>query len=177
MKTVLSSNWFSRNGEIPDVIVFHQKNVPFPIAKKKYLTDGSRESVHFYVTLSGEVYRFLPITVAACNDVCSEKDPLRVDHWSRSVSKLVKERGKDPSAYTVSVEFESAGSGFLTKSQFDAGVKTVKAIIGEIKEVYGTDVPVDREHFLGRYRVAPLMAPYSPGLDFPLGKIIDACRI
>lgn len=178
MKTesLFSPNWFSRNGDTPDIIVFHQKNRSFQSAKRRYLSEKTRESVHYYITLSGKIYRFLPLTVAACNDVCSSNDPLRVDHWSRAVSRIVRDRKKDPSSYTVSVEFEGVESGFLTKAQFEAGVFSIKEIIHEIKEIYGKEISVDREHFIGRYKVAPLISPYSPGFDFPLGKLIDACK-
>ena len=170
-----SPNFFSRGEDVPDMIVIHQSRIPASLQKKRYLSADSRDSVHFYITLKGEIRQFVPITEAAAKDVCSSSDPRRCDHWSHSLSRIIREREKDPSSYTVSVEFEGFGSGALTRLQFDAGVKTVKHIIGEIERLYGLSFKTDREHIIGHYKVLPALHPFCPGLDFPMIKLIKAC--
>ena len=56
-----SPNFLSRNGDIPDLIVLHQSFRPAESRKKRYLLEESDDSVHFYITLKGEIWQFVPI--------------------------------------------------------------------------------------------------------------------
>ena len=170
-----SPNYLSRNGDIPDLIVLHQSFRPAESRKKRYLLEESNDSVHFYITLKGEIWQFVPIIFSSGKDVCSEIDPLSKDHWSRSLSKIIREREKDPSSYIVSVEFEGIGSGYLSRAQFEAGIKTIKYIKQQLKELYEIDIPINREHMIGGYKLSPTLFPFEPGLDFPFIKLMEEC--
>ena len=74
--------------------------------------------------------------------------------------------------YTYSIENESI-DGSLTKEQYKATLKIMCNIIDYIKNEYGVDFKIDRNHIVGHQDINPIVRVSCPNDKFPLENLIS----
>ena len=170
-----SSNYFSRSGWTPDMIVCHIAEGTYDGTIGWLCNPASQTSAHFVVGKDGRVTQLVPLDQAAwCNGTSTAANDKR--YFGKSTLETVRERKTNANYYTISIEHEGYwkdGRGKLTAAQQEATVELIRYIRTEIKRLYGSEIPADRKHIVGHYEVNPITKPCCPGENFPFGEIIE----
>lgn len=161
-----------------------RKYVPFVIVN--HISAGSASSVdswftsagntvssaHFLVTRTGEIHQYVRIEDMAWSNGLDVATNLRA-----ATAAVVYEQKVNPNLYTVSIEHEGyEGNGLdgqLTDPQFEASVWLHFYIQKYIKQTYGTDFPLDREHVIGHCEINCISKPHCPGPAFPWARLCE----
>jgi N-acetyl-anhydromuramyl-L-alanine amidase AmpD len=171
-----SPNKMSRNGWKPDIIVCHITEGSYAGAVSWLCNTASKASAHFVVSKNGEVTQLVPLNMAAWANGTSTDASSSV-YYGKAKSSIVRSRKTNANYYTVSIEHEGVYSqthGALTDKQLSATIELIKYIRSEVKRIYGIDIPIDRQHIIGHYEIAPVTKPHCPGEKFPFNEIIQA---
>ena len=158
-----SPNFMSRNGWKPDMISLHVAEGTFKGTVSWCCNKNSGVSCHLVTGKNGEYEQLVDLDKAAwCNGTSTTKGA-KYD-YRRSTNRLVRERKTNANYYTISIENEGYsykdGYGKLTAKQYATLLKLLKEII----TMY--NIPVDREHIVGHYEIAPKEKPNCPGSKF-----------
>jgi len=160
-----------RGANIPDLIVDHIADGLEPGLTEWGQNPQSQESSHFIVNRDGSVIQLVEI------NQCAWTQGLPSNLIQKAALPIVRQRGINPNVYCASIEHEgfyAQTHGALTDAQFAASIEVHKFIISEVRRIYGTTIPADRDHIVGHYEINPVNKPNCPGELFPFGKIIAA---
>ena len=165
-----SPNYMSRNGWKPDMIVNHVAEGTFYGTVSWCCNKNSGVSCHYVSGKNGEIENIVDLNKAAwCNGTDTENGG-KYD-YRRSTNRLVRERKTNANYYTISIEHEGFsykdGKGALTEKQYDAVLKLHKELITKY------NIPVDREHIVGHFEIAPKEKPNCPGPKFQWDRLMN----
>ena len=170
-----SSNYFSRSGWTPDMIVCHIAEGTYDGTVGWLCNPASQTSSHFVVGKDGRIAQLVPLDQAAwCNGTSTAANDKR--YFGKSTLETVRERKTNANYYTISIEHEGYwkdGRGKLTAAQQEATVELIRYIRTEVKRLYGSEIPADRKHIVGHYEINPITKPCCPGENFPFVEIIE----
>ena len=172
----MSPNHFNgRGGEIPIMIVNHITEGAVAGAVSWLCNPESKASAHFVVARNGDIYQLVDIRNGAwCNGTAIYNKGKY--YYKNSTNSIVKGKAVNANLFTVSIEHEgyfNKGKGTLTEEQYQSTLWLHRHIINEVKNKYGHDIVVDREHIVGHYEVAPREKPNCPGPLFPWDRLIN----
>lgn len=164
-----SPNYMSRNGWKPDMIVLHVAEGTFKGTVSWCCNPNSGVSCHFVTGKNGEKEQLVDLDKASwCNGTSTKKGD-KYD-YRRSTNRLVRERKTNANFYTISIENEGYsykdGKGALTEKQYQTVLKLCKELIKKY------NIPVDREHIVGHYEIAPVEKPNCPGPKFQWDRLM-----
>lgn len=158
-----SPNYMSRKGWTPDMIVLHVTEGSFNGAVSWLCNKNSGVSSHYVSGRNGELEQLVDLDKAAWCNGTSTTEGAKYD-YRRATNRLVRERKTNANYYTISIENEGYsykdGYGRLSDKQYN----TVLALIKELITKY--NIPIDREHIVGHYEIAPKEKPNCPGPQF-----------
>lgn len=168
-----SPNYMSRYGWKPDMIVMHVCEGSFNGSVSWLCNPNSGTSSHFVTGKNGEREQLVDLDKAAWCNGTAVKEGAMYD-YRRSTNRLVRERKTNANYYTISIENEGYsykdGCGALTEPQYQTTLQICKELITK----YG--IPVDREHIVGHYEIAPKEKPNCPGPNFPWDRLMNDLR-
>lgn len=165
-----SPNYMSRNGWKPDMIVNHVAEGTFYGTISWCCNKTSGVSCHYVSGKNGEIENIVDLNKAAwCNGTGTESGA-KYD-YRRSTNRIVRDRRTNANYYTISIEHEGFsykdGKGALTDKQYNAVLKLHKELITKY------NIPVDRDHIVGHYEIAPKEKPNCPGPNFPWDRLMS----
>lgn len=166
-------NQGSRDGWVPDIIVYHICDCS--LEETIHIFQGSEREVssNYIVGRDGRILQMVDIRDKAW---CQGLEPENIPN---ARSQIVRDRNVNPNLYCVSIEHEGVYKethGELTAAQEEATIELSKHIIEQIKEYYGTDIQIDREHLIGHCDIDPERRSYCPGERFPFDEIIGTLK-
>ena len=163
-----------RAGWSPDIIVCHITEGSFDGAVSWLTNRESQVSSHYVVAQDGRITQLVPLeNTAWANGTTTNAADSRGNMHSRLTA--VQKRAVNANLYTISIEHEgrlSETGGALTPAQQAATTWLIAHIRDEVKRIYGTDIPLNREHIVGHADIAPRWKPNCPGAKFPFDEII-----
>jgi len=169
-------NQMSRFGWKPDIVVSHITQGSYAGAVSWLMNPVSQASAHFVISKLGEITQLVDIRMAAwVNGTRLEKDASGPGWYGDSTLELVRDRKTNANFYSIGIEHEGfyeQSKGKLTNAQLKATIWLHKYIITEVKQIYGTDIIIDREHIVGHYQVDPIRKPSCPGQNFQWDELI-----
>ena len=171
-----TKNKFSRDGNIPDIIVCHQTaGTNINSAINWFMDPDSFTSANFLVGLDGKIIECVPITEAAwCNgNKIADKESGASNYYKKSLNPIVQSRKINANKYTISIEFVHQGDGNITEAQKVSGLWLMNYIRSELKRIYGYDFIPDRLHIFGHNEISPVNKAGCPGKLFPFGYFIN----
>lgn len=165
-----SPNYMSRKGWTPDMIVLHVTEGYYEGAKSWLCNPDSGTSSHFVTARDGRYEQLVDLDKAAwCNGTST--DPNKKYYYNRSTNALVRERKTNANYYSISIENEGFsykdGYGELSEPQYQTVLKICKELIAKY------NIPVDREHIVGHYEIAPKEKPNCPGSKFQWDRLMS----
>lgn len=164
-----SPNYMSRNGWKPDMIVNHVAEGTFYGTISWCCNPNSGVSCHFVSGENGEIDNLVDLDKAAWCNGTSTASGAKYD-YRRATNRLVRERATNANYYTISIEHAGFSykdrCGGLTEAQYNAVLNLHKELITKY------DIPVDREHIVGHYEIAPKEKPNCPGPQFPWDRLM-----
>lgn len=165
-----SPNYMSRCGWKPDMIVNHVAEGTFYGTISWCCNKNSGVSCHYVSGKNGEIENIVDLDKAAWCNGTSTDSGAKYD-YRRSTNRLVKERKTNANYYTISIEHEGFsykdGCGALTEAQYNAVLNLHKELITKY------NIPVDREHIVGHYEIAPKEKPNCPGPQFQWDRLMN----
>lgn len=176
IKQYQSPNKMSRNGWKPDIIVCHISDGYFESGIGWLCNPKSQASAHFFVSKLGEIAQLVDIREAAFINGTSTMNTDDNRHYSHSSSYFVRDRKTNANYYTIGIEHEGFYAdthGKLTDEQLQATIWLTGYIKEQVKEIFGTELQLDREHILGHCEVSPITKPNCPGEEFQFDEIIN----
>lgn len=146
----------NRKGHVPDMIVLHNTGGrKISSAHHWFLNPMSGVSAHFLVGLDGEIRQYVDLKDGAfCNG--TSQNPLKSSYYGKAKSPLVASRSHNCNYYSVSVECVGNCGDSLTPSQLRAVSELIGYINGELKRLYGSEIPLDGEHVVRHCDVNPV---------------------
>lgn len=171
-----TKNKFSRDGNIPDIIVCHQTaGTNINSAINWFMNPDSFTSANFLVGMDGKIIECVPITEAAwCNgNKIKNNEASASNYYKNSLNSIVRSRKINANKYTNSIEFVHQGDGNITEAQKASGLWLMNYIRSELKRIYGYDFIVDRLHIIGHCEISPINKAGCPGKLFPFRYFID----
>jgi len=160
------TNFSSREGNTPLIIVNHVADASAASCDSWFRTsENKHSSAHFLVTFKGEIRQYVRIEDMAW------ANGLKLYDIPKAKSSLVRSMKMNPNLYSVSIEHEGT-TGRLTEEQFQATLWLHCYIRDYVKNKWGYQIPMDREHILGHFEIDPLKKPDCPGKDFPWERLI-----
>ena len=166
-----------RQGWIPDIIVCHITEGSFDGTVSWITNPSSRVSYHFVVARDGRIVQSVNISNTAWSNGTTSGFASNGSRNSR-ISE-VRARNVNANLYTISIGFEgrlSQKQGNLSDAQLASGIDLINHICGEVKRIFGTCIPVDRDSIVGHADITPLWKPNCPGSMFPFDKIINQLK-
>ncbi len=163
----------------PDMIVYHIAEGTYEGTISWLKNPESGASSNFVVSRTGKITCLVPIDKEAWANGTQVSKASSKYYYKRATNKLVLERGGNANDYSVSIEtegFSSKTGGELTELQFNALVWLTQYIRKELKRLYNVDVPIDRDHLVGHYEIAPKEKPLCPGPKFQWNELIEAVK-
>lgn len=160
------TNFSSREENIPLIIVNHIVDGTAESCDSWFRSSTNKQSsAHFLVTFKGEIKQYVRIEDMAW------ANGLKLYDIPKAESALVRSMKMNPNLYSVSIEHEGT-TGQLTEEQFQATLWLHRYIQDYIRNKWGHEIPMDREHILGHFEIDPLRKANCPGKDFPWEKLI-----
>ncbi len=164
-----SPNYMSRYGWKPDMIALHVCEGGFGGSVSWLCNPNSKTSSHFVTGKNGELDQLVDLDMASWCNGTSIKEGATYD-YRRSSNRIVRERKTNANYYTISIENEGYsykdGCGELTEPQYQTVLKLCKELIAKY------NIPVDREHIVGHYEIAPREKPNCPGTKFQWDRLM-----
>lgn len=164
-----SPNYMSRRGWKPDMIVNHVAEGSFYGTISWCCNKNSGVSCHYVSGKNGEIENIVDLDKAAWCNGTDTTSGAKYD-YRRSTNRLVRERRTNANFYTISIEHEGFsykdGYGALTEAQYNAVLNLHKELITKY------NIPVDREHIVGHYEIAPKEKPNCPGPNFQWDRLM-----
>ena len=165
-----SPNYMSRYGWKPDMIALHVCEGTFNGSVSWLCNPASKTSSHFVTGKNGELEQLVDLDMASWCNGTSVREGAIYD-YRRSTNRLVRERKTNANYYTISIENEGYsykdGCGELPEPQYQTVLKLCKELIAKY------NIPIDREHIVGHYEIAPKEKPYCPGLKFQWDRLMN----
>lgn len=162
-----TANKSSRESYKPLYIVWHIAEGTYNGTVAWEQNPQSQTSSHFVLGKGGEVTQLVPLDMAA---------------WTQGVVKspthaYVKSHNSvNPNLYCISIECEGKWSetkGKLTDKQLAAAAELTRHIVSEVKRIYNTTIPIDREHMIGHCEINTVTRPRCPGELFQYDELIS----
>jgi len=167
-----------RNSWKPDIIVCHISEGYYESGCDWLCNPTSQASTHYFVGKKGEVSQLVDLKDTAWgNGTTTTAGDSR--YYGNSTIQAVRQRKTSANYYTISIEHEGFykdSKGSLTEAQLSATVELIQHIIKEVKNIFGIDIPVDRQHIVGHCDIAPKWKPNCPGQNFPFDEIIKRVK-
>ncbi|MCL2225580.1 MAG: peptidoglycan recognition protein family protein [Defluviitaleaceae bacterium] len=180
-----------RNGRIPDMIVNHITEGAFPGTLdwisprpaetiKQYharVPAASRVSYTYTISRRGEITQHVRIKDMAWGNGTTTDGGSRC-HTTSLIAEI-RRRRENANRYTISIGYEGRHSekqGGLTPEQLNAAIWLHDHIRKEVKQIYGTEIPISRENIIGHVDVTPRHRPNCPGVKFPFDEIITSLK-
>ncbi len=163
-------NQSSRGGYKPCLIVWHIADGTYNGTISWETNPASKVSSHFVLGKNGEVTQMVELDRAAWTQGDIKKPSLP---YAKQHPNL------NPNLYCVSIECEGFWKdtkGKLTDKALDSAVELTKHIVAEVKRIYGTTIPIDREHIIGHYQINSVTRSHCPGELFPFDELIARAR-
>ena len=164
-----------RGGWIPDIIVNHITDGAFPGSIEWVTNPMAQVSYHYMVSRVGQITQCVGIRDTAWANGTSGSQN---DNRSNSLSTLaaVRERSANANSFTISIGFEGRfheTGGALSSAQYNAALWLYTHIRSEVKNIWGTVIPICRNHIVGHFEITPRTKPNCPGPRFPFDQIIQ----
>ncbi|HCP14811.1 MAG TPA: hypothetical protein DIT32_03410 [Peptococcaceae bacterium] len=174
-----SPNHFNgRNNWKPDMIVCHITEGSYAGAVSWLCNSASKASAHFVVAQDGRITQLVKLTDAAwCNGTSIALT--QKTHYGKSTLADVRTRKTNANYYTISIEHEGLWAktkGKLTDAQLKATIELIAWIRSEVRRIFNTEIPLDREHIVGHYQINPVTKPNCPGAMFQFDEIIETLK-
>lgn len=164
-----SPNYMSRQGWKPDMIVLHVCEGGFAGSVSWLCNPASQTSSHYVTGRNGELEQLVDLDKASWCNGTSVREGATYD-YRRSTNRLVRERRTNANYYSISIENEGYsykdGYGELTEPQYQTVLKLCRELIAKY------NIPVDREHIVGHYEIAPKEKPNCPGPKFQWDRLM-----
>lgn len=142
-----------RNGRKIVAIVNHITAGTFPGCLAWMRNPQAKASAHYLVTRQGKIYQMV-----RDEDTSWHAGMVNKPNWSLY-------DGSNPNYYTIGIEHENLSGGLLTDAQYKATLWLHQQLIARY------NIPVDKDHIIGHYRVDSVNRPNCPGPNFPWGKL------
>lgn len=145
-----------RYGYKPDMIVLHNTGgLKISSAYYWFLDATSKTSAHFVVGLDGEIQQYVNLSDGSyCNG--TTLDASLSYYYKNATNPLVQSRAYNANWYTVAIEFVGNVGDKLNATQLKAAVSLIKYIRQQVQQIYGTNIPLDRNHIVGHYTINPI---------------------
>lgn len=156
------------------MIVCHITDGAYNGAVSWLCNPDSGASAHFVVARDGRITQLVDLTDTAWGNGTSTI-PTESKYYGNSTIAAVRERKTNANYYTISIEHEGIFKethGQLTEVQLQVTKELIMWIRSEVQRLYGIDIPLDRQHIVGHYEVAPKWKPNCPGYLYPFDEII-----
>jgi N-acetyl-anhydromuramyl-L-alanine amidase AmpD len=164
-----------RQGWTPDYIVCHiTESSSLEGCLSWLLNPNAQASYHFVVARTGEIIQLVNIGNTAWGNGTTNDGSHRDN--STSLIADVRDRRVNSNLYTVSIGFEShttINNATFTDEQVSSGIKLIKYIRKEVKQLYGFDIPAARSNIIAHRDIVPKWKPICPGVKFPFNEIIE----
>ncbi len=163
-----------RAGYKPDMIVCHITEGSFNGAVSWLCNKASNASTHYIVAKDGRVAQLVSLRDTAWGNGTSTEPRSNVYYGNSGVA-YIRTRKTNANFYSISIEHEgfyNEGKGALTDLQLQSTTELIRHIRAEVRAIYGTDIPLDRDHIVGHCDVTPLHKPNCPGRAYPFGEIL-----
>lgn len=144
-----------RNGRKIIAIVNHITAGTFPGCLSWMRNPQAKASAHYLVTRQGKVYQ-----IVGDEDTSWHAGAVNKPSW-----KLYD--GTNPNRYTIGIEHECLSGGLLTEAQYKATVELHKMLIAKY------NIPIDKDHIIGHYRIDSVNRPNCPGPSFPWDRLFS----
>lgn len=144
-----------RNGRKIIAIVNHITAGTFPGCLSWMRNPQAKASAHYLVTRQGKVYQMV-----GDEDTSWHAGAVNKPSW-----KLYD--GTNPNRYTIGIEHECLSGGLLTEAQYKATVELHKMLIAKY------NIPIDKDHIIGHYRIDSVNRPNCPGPSFPWDRLFS----
>lgn len=156
IETALSPN-FRRNRQGYNIvaIVNHITDGLMPGTLNWLLNPASKASAHYLVSKTGRIIQM----------VADEDTAFAVGNVNRPNWPLYN--GNNPNYYTLSIEHEALAGDSLTEVQYLASLELHWILIKKWQ------IPVDRDHIIGHYRLDSINRQNDPGPNFPWERLIS----
>lgn len=175
-ETINSPNQSSRNGKVPQLIVYHLAEGTYEGTKAWFNNSAAQTSSQFIVAQDGRICQCVPLDrMAWCNGTTTDKSSTK--YFGYATLPLIKQLGGNANEYSVSIECEgyySKTKGKLTDAQLESLVWLTQHIQNEVKRIYGSEIPFDRDHIVGHYEINPITRPNCPGQSFQWDALMAA---
>lgn len=155
IELVLSPNFRKgREGHRILAIVNHITDGLMPATLNWLLNPLAKVSAHYLVTKNGRIIQM----------VVDEDTAFAVGNVNRPNWPLYD--GTNPNYYTLSIEHESLAGESLTEPQYQASLELHWLLISKWQ------VPIDRDHIIGHYRLDSINRQNDPGVSFPWERLL-----
>lgn len=158
-----SPNKSSRGGWTPDLIVCHIADGTYNGTISWEKNPSSQISSHYVLGKAGQVAQLVSLTEAAWTQ------GLKSNQYASAKLAVVRDRKVNPNLYCISVECEGYWKdtkGKLEPAALNALAELIQHIRSEVKRIYGTTIPIDRQHIVGHFEINPINKPHCPGENF-----------
>jgi N-acetyl-anhydromuramyl-L-alanine amidase AmpD len=166
-----------RQGHTPDFIVCHITEGAFDGAVSWITNPASQVSYHFVVARDGRIVQTVDIAnMAWANGTTTNGNNMDNRH---STIAEVRERNVNANLFTVSISFEGIfedTQGALAEKQLSSAVWLINHIRGEVKRIYGFEIPSARSNIVGHNEITPINRPNCPGEKFPYDELLRRLR-
>ncbi len=162
----------------PDMIVYHITEGSYNGAVEWLRNPKSVASANFVMSKTGKVTQLVDITKKAwCNGTST--DSKGKYYYKRSTNPLVLARGGNVNDYSTSIEnegFFAKTGGALEPAHLAGLIELTHFIRMEVKRIYGITIPIDRDHLVGHYEIAPKEKPNCPGDKFQWDELLAGVK-
>ncbi len=144
-----------RNGRTPIAIVNHITAGLMPGTLSWLKNPAAQASSHYLVTKVGKIYQLVKD-----EDTAWHAGIVNRPNWPFY-------DGTNPNAYTLGIEHEALAGEALTEEQYQATLWLHRHLVAK------WNIPVDRDHIIGHYRLDSVNRPNDPGPAFPWDRIFN----
>lgn len=142
-----------RGGRKPIAIVNHITAGSMPGCVGWMCNPAAQASAHYVVTKAGQVYQLVRDEDTAWHSgVVNQPDWRLYD-------------GTNPNKYTLGIEHEALVGQGLTEAQYQASLWLHRHLMDK------WNIPVDKNHIIGHYRIDSVNRPTDPGYRFPWDRL------
>jgi len=136
-------------------IVSHITAGTFPGCLSWMRNPQAKASAHYLVTRQGKIYQMV-----RDEDTSWHAGAVNKPSWPLY-------DGSNPNRYTIGIEHECLSGGLLTEAQYKATVELHKMLIAKY------NIPIDKDHIIGHYRIDSVNRPNCPGPNFPWDRLFS----